>query len=414
MGRRRRRIYQNDKYYSEGLACITVNRKNGFIDGVEIFQFCNDIPVGAHINGKWGYINNRGKEITPLEYDSIKKFSKHRACVEKNGKFGFINNKGAVVIPVIYDNCEYHFVKNDDEKFIPFVIVVFDGKYGCININGKVLVEPVFESLFRRHVFHNNSIIAATLNGKTGFIDITTGKEIIPFIYDTPDSNALNTDDCDYHNYSFSDGFANVSLDGKWGVIDRNNRIIIPFRYDKFLHNQYAGWRYALRDGKKLSIDIKGNERIMIKNPDTRTFKDYLHSVTLEDTLESGRRLLNLSDEEMERLEINFNNFLTKQFIPSPNIIRIHESYSEENFNDLPIDAELYNVENECSYVYFDWEEILDMEVRIEDNLSFTDAETVAICIWRASDELLATEEMIQASLLRLDTIILSEKEIND
>ncbi|GHU74376.1 hypothetical protein FACS189413_19100 [Bacteroidia bacterium] len=47
-----------------------------------------------------------------------------------------------------------------------------------------------------------------------------------------------------------------------------------------------------------------------------------------------------------------------------------------------PVDAELYNAKNECSYVYFDWAEIPNMEVRIEDNLVFSDAGIVAIGIW--------------------------------
>ena len=46
--------------------------------------------------------------------------------------------------------------------------------------------------------------------------------------------------------------------------------------------------------------------------------------------------------------------------------------------------------------MYFDWEEILDMEVRIEDDLTLSDAEIAAVCIWEACDQVLATEENIR------------------
>jgi hypothetical protein len=200
--------------------------------------------------------------------------------------------------------------------------------------------------------------------------------------------------------YRFLDNFANVKLNGKWGVIDSNNKVVIPFLYDEFLRNNHAGWRYAMRDGKKWSIDTKGNERVMQKNPNARTFKDYLQAVTSSEVVESGRSLLALSEKRVEILKINFDNFSTKTPRSSQNIIRIFAYYyGQRASKHPPIDAALYSVEDECSYVYFDWEEILDMEVRVEDDLMLSDAEIVAVCIWEACDQILTTEENIRKYL---------------
>jgi hypothetical protein len=198
------------------------------------------------------------------------------------------------------------------------------------------------------------------------------------------------------------DNFANVKLNGKWGVIDSNNKVVIPFLYDEFLQNYHAGWRYAMRDGKKWSIDTKGNERVMQKNPNARTFKDYLRAVTSAEVVESGRSLLTLSKKEAKLLKVNYDNFSAKTPRPSQNIIRIFADYGLRDWRHPPIDAALYCVENECSYGYFDWEEILDMEVRVEDDLTLSDAEIAAVCIWEACDQILTTEENIRKYLDRL------------
>jgi hypothetical protein len=354
--------------------CIDVHGKEIIplkYDKIQIHQSKEAPCVTARLKRKWGFIDLAGKEIAPFEYDSVEPFNACRARVKKRGKYGFINNKGAIVIPIIYDDCESDFIK-DDEHIHP-IAVALEGKYGYIDVDGNEIVPPMYEYAAS---FYYSDIAAVVLNGKVGFID-ETGKGIIPFIYDPLD----NPDDYKRIIY-FRGNFLDVKLNGKWGVIDRDNNVIIPFLYDEFLDNRCAaGWHYAIRDGKKLSVDTKGNEYLMQKNPYARTFKDYLHAVTLLEVVESGRTLLGLSPEKLNVLEINFNNFFNKSSRPSKNIIRIHSSYYYNKKS--PIDTHLYSEEDECAYVYFDWAEILDMEARVEDNLTLSDAEIVACCIWQ-------------------------------
>ncbi|MDR2027172.1 MAG: WG repeat-containing protein, partial [Prevotellaceae bacterium] len=374
--------------------CIDVNGKEIVplkYDEIIIDQLKNP-HVAANLNGKWGFVDKHGIEIMPFEYDSVKSFSGCRACVEKNGKYGFIDDKGNVVIPLIYDDCESHFIENYENKHISPIWVRLDGKYGYIDINSKVIVAPMYE--YATSFYYGNGMATVVINDKAGFID-ETGKEVTPFTYE-PDFDKP-------YNYRFYDNFANVKLNGKWGVIDRNNRVVIPFLYDEFLENRNAGWRYALRDGKKQGIDTKGNEWIMQKNPDACTFKDYLKTVTWTEVAKSFRTLIykdkKLTDEMLAIYEENFNNFSTKTFQPSQNIIRIHAGYyniQQEKRRYDRVDAALYCVKDERSYVFFDWAEILDMEVRIEDNLSLSDAEIVAICIWEACDQIPGTENRIE------------------
>lgn len=52
--------------------------------------------------GKWGIIDQTGKEITPIKYNYIGTFHEGRAPVTLDEKFGYIDITGKEVVPVIY------------------------------------------------------------------------------------------------------------------------------------------------------------------------------------------------------------------------------------------------------------------------------------------------------------------------
>ena len=370
-------------------------------DKIEINQ-SEDPRIKAELDGKWGFVNEKGKEITAFEYDDVEEFNNGLARVKKDGKYGFINKKGDVVIPLKYDDCEQRFSNtwhDDDRRILPAWIKRGE-KYGFIDTSGAEIIQPEYEFAlpFIASEERPQALAAVVLNGAAGFID-EAGKNVIPCIYE-PDFDIR-------YNYCFYGNCANVKQGGKWGVIDVNNHVVIPFIYDDFLENCNAGFRYAMRDGNKWSVDAKGNEWVLKKKPDARTFKDYLYAVEWDDVAECFRTYFSFSEEDIEHYlkayEINFYNFKSKKFKPSENIIRIHTRYYESEWECSPVDAHLFSVKDDCSYAIFDWDEILDMEVRIEDNLTLTDVQIIAVCIYEACDQAAATEKSIQAFLNKLD-----------
>ena len=64
-------------YESDGLACVQINNKYGFID-------------------------KYGKEVIPLKYDYAGSFNERFAPVQVNGKYGFIDINGNIVISSIF------------------------------------------------------------------------------------------------------------------------------------------------------------------------------------------------------------------------------------------------------------------------------------------------------------------------
>jgi len=388
---------QIDLINRKELARVKLGRKWGCINssGEEIIplkyeeiEICQQEKprISAKLDGKWGFIEEDGTEVTNFEYDDVEFFCNGLARVMKNGKFGFINTKGEVVIQLVYDDCERHFynIHYYKERILPIWVKRGD-KYGFIDISGNVKVEPIYEQVKQfGYLGEKISLAAAVLNGAAGFID-ETGKITIPFMYEPDLDNKTG--------YQFNDGFANVKFAGKWGVIDAQNREVVPFIYEK-IHPD-TGFRIAVRKGKKILIDSKGKEWKKKKNPSARTFKEYLHAVSWEDVEQSFRTLICKDREYMELelkiYQINFLNFKSKQSKPSNDLIRIYACNGIRNWN-----VSIYSVKKESAIGCVNWAEILDMEVRIEDNLTFTDPDIVALCIWEACDQVPTTEERIK------------------
>ncbi len=127
------------------------------------------------------FLNKQGKEVIPLQYDSVKNSSKNLYQVIMNGKLGFINKQGKEVIPIKYD---------ETKQFKGGLAGVGKGT----RKNGKFI-------------------------GKWGFIN-KQGQEVIPLQYDSVSD-------------FFREGLAYVKKDGKWGFANEQGKEILPTQYDK-------------------------------------------------------------------------------------------------------------------------------------------------------------------------------------
>ena len=84
----------------------------------------------------------------------------------------------------------------------------------------------------------------------------------------------------DYARY-FSEGFAAVSLKGKWGYIDKSGKEVIPIKYDEALPFR-GGLAMVSLKGKYGYIDKIGKEVIPIKYDDAWGFSEGLAAVALK------------------------------------------------------------------------------------------------------------------------------------
>ena len=103
------------------------------------------------------------------------------------------------------------------------------------------------------------------LNGKLGFVD-KSGKVVVPLKYDWVGS--------------FSEGLAAVRLNGKLGFVDKSGTEVVPLKYDgaRDFHEGFARVRLNDRYGY---IDMSGNEVVPLKYGNAEDFHEGLARVLL-------------------------------------------------------------------------------------------------------------------------------------
>ena len=100
------------------------------------YDYVDDFIEGfasVRLNGKCGFINTTGKEITPLKYDRVDVFNEGLARVRLNGKYGYIDTVGKEIIPPKYDYGSF-FIGG-------FAKVTLNNKWFFIDETGKIIRE---------------------------------------------------------------------------------------------------------------------------------------------------------------------------------------------------------------------------------------------------------------------------------
>ncbi|MCL2517726.1 MAG: WG repeat-containing protein [Oscillospiraceae bacterium] len=297
-----------------------VNKFGEFVLPVEYDMFgdFHDGMAWALKGDKYGFIDTTGNLVIPLtyhyngggyeRYDTIVDFSEGLAAVSIDGKCGFIDKTGELVIPAIYDG---EFYKGEWSSYYPkfrdgFARVrILDHvnyesgymhsyyKYGYINKSGEVTVPFEYDSLGNYFGYSINGITQAVKDGKSGLVDVA-GNVVVPFVYEFilyfngdlayvydhnifPYNNGfyVNTDGVEVTAHEFSGnqwssyiyepahgGLTIACRNEKFGCIDRDGNIVIPFEYD-FIEYRSAGYFYCynhwLSEVKGGCFDKNGN-----------------------------------------------------------------------------------------------------------------------------------------------------------
>lgn len=260
------------------------NGKFGYVDakGKEvipaIYQNAFDFRDGLGIvvlNDKWGYIDNTGKKVVPLKYDELHWFAEGLAVANIGatkgelsyafgGKYGFIDKTGKEVIPFKYDK-----VSSFREGLAAVNVGATRGKYGMeggkwgfIDKSGKEVIPFIYDNAggFSEGLAH------VSLNGKAGFID-AAGKEVIALKFDKASS--------------FNGGMAYVKVNGKCGYINKAGEAVIPLIYDDADYGFKHGLTYVSQNKMYGFIDRTGKEIVPMKYENAHSFLDGLASVKI-------------------------------------------------------------------------------------------------------------------------------------
>jgi hypothetical protein len=165
---------------SEGYRAIKRNGKFGFIDSRGRLRIANryeDIQpfreglAAVKILGKWGFINVQDNIAIQPVYDEVKPFHNGFAHVKQKGLFGLIDRRGKLVLPVRYQSIKVLDTKN--------LLIRFNGANGLADATGRILVQPKYDFLLDT----GNGFVVVARENKYGVIG-HTGVSTIPVMYD--------------------------------------------------------------------------------------------------------------------------------------------------------------------------------------------------------------------------------------
>ena len=288
--------YDKVQDFSEGLAAVKLKGKWGCINnsGKEVVPLKYDNVwdfeeglAGVKLKGKWGFIDKSGKEVVPPKYDDVEKFKEGLAGVKLNGKWGYINKSGKEVVPPKYVymdsfhegharvklNGKLGFIDKSGKEVVPpkydyvdifsegLAVVELKGKWGFIDKSCKEVVPPKYDIMGPFH----EGLAVVELKGKWGFID-KSGKEVVPPKYDTM-----------YHSY---EGLTIVELNGKWGFVDKSGKEVVPPKYDTMYYSVEELVMVELNDMWGY-INKSGKEVVPLKYHDVHDFREGLAAVKL-------------------------------------------------------------------------------------------------------------------------------------
>ncbi len=241
-------VYDSIGLYQPNVFIVKQNQKYGLIDfkGIVklplVYDAIGEFSAGycsVKQNGLYGFATRMGKVYIPVSYEAVKPFQKTQAAVNKNGKWGIIDIKNNTVIPFEFDdimnntNSTLWLLKK--EKGIQLMAIGSTNYKADQSTYDKVYTEDT-SSLVR--VEKNNSIYYCHAN--TGVLAFETGYT---------KAEAL------------IDGFAIVSNNNSYGLINAEGKTIIPFEFEEIVTAtktiQKEWWvkkagQWGLRNEKKI------------------------------------------------------------------------------------------------------------------------------------------------------------------
>lgn len=166
---------------SEGFRGVKRDGRYGFIDDRGRLRIANrydDIGefhegmAAFKLIGKWGFINTADQVIINPNYEKVSDFRNGLAVASRNGKSGVINKEGKAILTFQYDSIQYL----PNQKFVLYSKC----STGMADENGTILIDPRFDSLTELE----NGLVLVGAAGKFGVLT-PTGINVIPIIYES-------------------------------------------------------------------------------------------------------------------------------------------------------------------------------------------------------------------------------------
>ncbi|MFZ1786057.1 MAG: WG repeat-containing protein [Ferruginibacter sp.] len=179
--------------------------------------------------GKCGFIDTAGNLVIGLKYDLASGFTKGAAIVKSGNDYFLINKKGEVV-----NNNKYEAAGNPANGTFP---VQKNEKVGLIDSKGNTLVDFKYKNMMSLA----EDRTWAVKESKWALLD-NKGKELTGFIYDAA--------------YDFQNGYAQVVINNKAGMVNKTGKLVLPTQY-KSIGHAYKNMVVCLMPAEEIIMSIK-------------------------------------------------------------------------------------------------------------------------------------------------------------
>lgn len=222
------------------LAKKAEEEKNPLHIYADVSSFQNGLAIASKYTEdgeyKYGVVDEEGVVYIPVNYDEISLFQEgnnYRDNVykcQRNGKLGLVNAQDLTLL-----QCEYSSIKHSGE----YVYLVKNGKNGYAVLKGTEEVKSLIPCIYDKlESYSKDAPMRATYNGKEGMID-GNNKIIIPFEY----SNIGKFYNVGSYNMAW------VEKDGKYGIYNIDGTVIQPWDIEKaYVMNENSGTTYLKFD----------------------------------------------------------------------------------------------------------------------------------------------------------------------
>lgn len=237
--------------------------------------------------GQKGLYDAEGKYLLPITFSNISFDNNRYWLVNKDGKQGLYTYMGKEIMPPRYDSIEVisNYRTNAGNYFI-----VKKGLYGLCNNEGKFIVDPQYTAIKYRYLRYfkltKGDSCHYLFNYKDIIKDITLD-DAMPITMQRNEQNLF------YFNYK----------QGKaWGLLRENGQPIIAVQYDKplqkvgYIHSDSTAYFIACKDNLFGLIDI--NNKIVLPFQYKNIQPTYLYN-TIELTTDEGKQLYNMTKKQL-------------------------------------------------------------------------------------------------------------------
>ena len=262
---------------------------------VESFAFMDNVAYFCVTsNNKHGVVNSNREIVVPFQNDIIDLIETDGQLLFRTNGYKYYNTNNELTL----DLSHYSYINKvtiDDKTYL---IVTKDNKQGVIDFSGQYIIDPVFTSIQHIQLGDEICLIAMDTCGNSGVINynkdtlIAFQKCTISYhdnthLLITYDNGQLCASDLThtwdlsnvslpYHYSSLTDTSCFFTFNnGKEGLVDIYNNVLIPFKYDTiksfFNHGFYLAkndgeWTLLDKDGKSLFVDHYDSIKLFTNN----------------------------------------------------------------------------------------------------------------------------------------------------